>query len=423
MSEGFSIRQAWTTQARAPQLWSAYAQVARGEGPGDAELADAARTARERGEAGLVCDFTSVRALRAARHQDLDGATELARTATRMARTEALRASECFANVVLARVRRLQGEPHRAMRILRALLGYAPAPFHEWIEWELALTAPASSFVTESASALASLFRAVGAGDHQSCARIAAHILKRSGPAGLHAQDLAVVGVAAGLELAPEMRPPKATAWQRGEGTGLPWGLSGLSESPQPVYVLVRPDRPGSRLLDLGLPLTGHAERLPPTPGPSNRPDSLLAALGLVGPRGEDDARLFEAVYGFPFVPATHQGVLDVLVHRARARLGELGRIERIPEGYALLVPASLCVHDTRSQPRDDDRVLRLVAARGTLTAREAAGALGVSLRKAQQVLDSLAGSGACMQIRAGRHFEYRVEDTTFQEPTGVGGS
>lgn len=419
----FCIQQAWPSDSMSAELWQAYDALAHGDGPTDAALLHATRVARERGEAGLVCDLTSLRALRAVTQEELEAATELARTATRMARTEALRASECFANVVLARVRRLHGETHRAMRILRALLGYAPAPFHEWIEWELALSAPATACTTPQPKALGALFTAVRAGDRSACERIAGELLERASGVGLQAQDLAVVGVGVGLELALDRRPRVVMAWQHGEGAELPWGLSGLSESPQPVQVLVRPDRAGARLLDVGLPLAGVADRLPHTPGPRNRPDSLLAALGLVGPAGASDARLFEAVYGFSFVRATHQGVLDVLVHRTRARLAELGRIERIHDGYALLARRPFFVHDARSGPRDDDRVLRLVAARGTLTAREASGVLGVSLRKAQQTLDSLAGSGACQQIRAGRHFEYRVEDTTFQEPTGVGTS
>ena len=68
--------------------------------------------------------------------------------------------------------------------------------------------------------------------------------------------------------------------------------------------------------------------------------------------------------------------------------------------------------------PAVDDRVLQLVAKRGSVTAKDAAGALGIPLRSAQSALKELVEGGACKLRRDGRKVAYEVEDTTFREPT-----
>ena len=233
-------------------------------------------------------------------------------------------------------------------------------------------------------------------------------------------QDLGALTLAFGVAREEYEAPAEARAWRAGSSARLPWGLAGLSDSPQPVRVITRPEAPGFRLLDVGLRLLDPALSPHELPAGAPRPDTVLAVLGLAGPSGLAEADLFAQAYGFPFRREVHQGVLDVLMHRARARLGSLGRIERTPTGYVLRSTSTLIVHDPRSGPNDDDRVLRLVASRGALSAREASSSLGVSLRTAQSALDSLAEAGECVQVRRGKHFEYRVEDTTFQEPTGL---
>lgn len=420
-AHAWRLHPAWQEpRASRHEVWTHYDAIVRGECPADAVLQDAARRARARDDAAGVCDLTTLRALRHLILEELAEATDLARTATRMARTEALRASECFASVVLARARRSNGEPHRALQILQALHRYADPAFHGWIQWELVLTGHPAEPTSPLAQALHAALAHARAGERAPCEHALSTLERSMAATALLRQDLAVVGLGLGLDTNDERLPHDVRRWQHGERGDLPWGLAGLSGSEQPVHVLVVPGQRGRRILDTALPLHGPLERLPSTPGAQNRSDALIAALGLAGPAGSADAELFAAVYGFPFVRATHQGVLDVLVHRTRARLPSLGRLERIEDGYALAPALPFSVHDPRSGSRDDDRVLRLVAARGSLTAREASASLGVSLRKAQQVLDSLAGSGACVQLRAGRHYEYRVEDTTFQEPTDV---
>src|SRR5262249_16951806 len=73
-------------------------------------------------------------------------ATECARRACRMARTEMLADPEVLAGLTLARTRRMSGRPYLAARIVDELRRRAPPC--AWIDWELALagartTAPA----------------------------------------------------------------------------------------------------------------------------------------------------------------------------------------------------------------------------------------------------------------------------------------
>jgi predicted transcriptional regulator len=77
-----------------------------------------------------------------------------------------------------------------------------------------------------------------------------------------------------------------------------------------------------------------------------------------------------------------------------------------------------MLIPDPRVSQRTSDRVLRLLAERGAASARDAAGALHVSLRTAQAALTELAGSGACDARKAGRNVAYVVEDTVFSEPS-----
>jgi predicted ArsR family transcriptional regulator len=77
---------------------------------------------------------------------------------------------------------------------------------------------------------------------------------------------------------------------------------------------------------------------------------------------------------------------------------------------------------DPRQGAHEDDRVLQLVARRGRLTAKDTSQELGIPLRSAQAALEALLTSGACSRERNGRSIEYRVDDTTFQEPTDLGG-
>ena len=73
---------------------------------------------------------------------------------------------------------------------------------------------------------------------------------------------------------------------------------------------------------------------------------------------------------------------------------------------------------DPRTAAPVGDRVLRLLASRPGVTAKDAAKALEVPLRTVQAELQQLVSDGACNAERQGRKVQYWVEDTTFSEPT-----
>jgi hypothetical protein len=54
----------------------------------------------------------------------------------------------------------------------------------------------------------------------------------------------------------------------------------------------------------------------------------------------------------------------------------------------------------------------------GAMSAEHAAQRLGVPLRTVQALLAQLVEEGECHADKNGRRVQYRVEDTTFSEPT-----
>jgi hypothetical protein len=186
------------------------------------------------------------------------------------------------------------------------------------------------------------------------------------------------------------------------------------------VLVLARPDRPGVRLLDPGAPLAEArgAARLPKTQRRQGRTDTALAVLALGDAAGLPEEDFFRASYGFAFARSVHGGVLDVLLHRARAHLDSAGEIGRARGLVTLTLRRPLLLVDPRCTAYDDNRVLQLVAKRGCMTAKETSHELGIPLRSAQAALEALIATGACARERNGRAVVYRVDDTTFQEPT-----
>jgi Fic family protein len=123
-------------------------------------------------------------------------------------------------------------------------------------------------------------------------------------------------------------------------------------------------------------------------------------------------------VYGFQHAPDVHRGIFDVLLHRARARVRGLAEIEREGDRLRLKGKQPFLVPDPRSVQPLEEFMLRLVARSGGASAKEAAEALNVPLRTVHRALQRLVSEGACQRARAGRTVVYRIEDTTFQEPT-----
>jgi hypothetical protein len=376
--------------------------------------------------ASLVSDAVATRALAAANGGDLVAATDLARRASMMSRTEALREQEILANVILARVRRLTGRPFLATRILSAVARFATEPWRPLLAWELAMAGglPAEPLPGDPgppASDLCDALASARRGDRKAFERSLSSALSYVQPLAGHTAD--VLAVRSALDANAEATPA-IERWRRGLDEVVPLGLMGLAASAEDegtVLVLARPDQPGVRVLDLGAPLAEAegATRLAKSQRRHGRTDTVLAVLALAGREGLPEEELFRASYGFAFSRNVHRGVLDVLLHRARAHLDTAGEIVRSGGAVALTLRWSLLLVDPRCTARDDNRVLQVVARRGRLTAKETSDELGIPLRSAQAALEALIATGACIRERSGRTVAYRVDDTTFQEPTG----
>lgn len=348
-----------------------------------------------------------------------------------MARTETLPHSEYLAGLTLARVRRLKGRPYLAARIASALRRFAPPPWHAWIDWELALAGGRSAELlstTGPARDLKALLDAASAGDRGAFDAATSRLQSLAEGFAPFRGDVQRALVALDPDRNLISAAPPLADWASGRHAFVspPCGLAGLDDPDDAdrtatavAIVLALPDQPGRRVLRVsrGLALR-RAEGRCLDDGQPGRPEAVLCALALAGPSGLEESTLFRSVYGFEYVRALHRGTFDVALHRARARLGDLGELERAEGAMRLRVLGSFVIVDPRSTAEIDDRVLALVARSGEISAREAAQSLGVPLRTVQGSLRDLVESGACLQQRDGRRVVYAVEDTTFQVPT-----
>ncbi|MEM9072597.1 MAG: hypothetical protein AAGE52_29080 [Myxococcota bacterium] len=362
--------------------------------------------ARTQGDAELVVESVVLAALSALRDGDLVRARELARRASRMARTEALPQAEYLANLVLARLRRRRGFPHLARRILGALEGFASRRWHPWIRWERSLCGGDPLL-------LASLSAAANAGNRNAY-EAAARTLRRdvAGFAPLAADANAYI-LACDVDASPD---ESVAGWCAGESERVPLGVYAPDDAGSLGYVAARPGHRGRRILPHGQGLFG-ASLLPRQRRKQSRVETLVSVLALAGPKGLEEADAFRRVYGFALVPELHRGTFDVAQHRARAYLGDYGTLEREGTRVRLSLQAPVLVPDPRCVEPMENRLLRALAG-GATTAKAAAEVAGVSLRRAQSALQALADEGACLAEKEGRRLAYRVEDTTFAEPT-----
>jgi DNA-binding transcriptional ArsR family regulator len=395
------------------RLWR---RLVRGETDGLADEARRVETgAAKAGDAPTVVEAASLGALGSLAAGDVEGAVALARRASRMARTEALPQSEYLAHLVLARLRRVTGRPHLAARILGALARIASPGWQGWIAWEALLAgaeveAPAGS----AARSLQALF---AARDRASAEEALAKL--RPAIRGFADFEGEIDDVVAAID--PDADLSRASARVRDFLTGAaahaPGPLAGPAfRSADSVLVLARPGRPARRVLSGGidtgaLPFVGSPDR-------AGRTEAAVAVLAFAR-SPLSDADFFRAVYGFVYSEPLHRGNLDVLVHRVRAAIDESAALER-EAGLVLSVRRPFVVADPRAERSVDERILRALALRKGTKARDVAGRLGIPLRTVQLALSRLVDDGACEAVKEGRAVEYRVEDTTFTEPTNV---
>ncbi|MCB9635316.1 MAG: winged helix-turn-helix domain-containing protein [Sandaracinus sp.] len=395
-------------------------------------------------DASLVIDATLLRAMASLTLGDVEAATGMARRASRMARTEGLRAERILASLVLARVRRRGGRPHLATRILASIGPLAPPVWQGWLRWERSLAGwrPAAERgpdvdlgladapdrpSTRAARGLLRWLAGAHSGDRAAADGARDVVLVEVGGFADMATEAAALAAALDPDVALEALPANVQAWARGDVDETPAGLHGIVGPPDGpadstiASVVCRPGAVPRRILRVAVPLLGDDPslvRLERTRLRRGRVDTAIAALALAGEEGLSDATLFEKAYEFEFVSALHAGILDVLVHRMRARVEEAATVHRHAGRLRLEPHGGLVLPDPRCVEHVEDRLLRVIARHGGITTRQAAQELDVSVRTAQLALRRLLASGDCVLNRDGRRVQYLVEDTTFTEPT-----
>jgi len=416
-------------QSRATRLWELHLRG--GSPPAAGEAAELASLATRAGVAPLVIDATVLRALFALEAGDVEGGVAAARRSSLMARSEGMLQQEYLANLALARARKHSAKPHLAARILGGLAQVVPVTWGRWLDWEWALATDATSagppgserLAMRATRAVVALLDAASRGDRDVFESRSEWLLDHTSGWRALRRDAELV-IAALDPVALLDRAGEGASWCVGTSHAMPLALGDLDDA-APAYVLALPGRAARRLLAPGFGLLERSvARAAVRLGGRSRKDArvlvALAVLALRGEAGLADEELFQSVYGFRYVPLKHEGVFRVLLHRARALLAEAGEIRRHDGGIVLVPHRPLLLPDPRCAQALDDRVLQVLArtASGRATAQDAAHALGLSVRAVQAVLARLVSEGLCAAERAGRSVSYRVEDTTFQEPT-----
>jgi len=395
-----------------------------GDTAGVVETAQAlgARAARDR-LAAVVVESKAVEAL-ALLETDLAQSLRAARQASRMAQAEGLPQPQYFANLVLARARRRTGHPHLALRILGALAQVTPPAWSEWLGWELLFAGSPEPVDTEATRTVTRLLQAARAGDRAAADDASATLRARFSAPSPFGRDVArlLEALAPGRDGVSSSGDAETAAWTRGEVEELPAGLGALAGAAGPrAWVARAPGAPALRLLGPGRALweasVGAAVCLCSEERAAGRTGAVLASLLFAGDAGLPEPELFERVYGFPYVRELHARVLGVLLHRVRKEVDGV-EIDRQDGVLRLSHRGPVCLPDPDASLQLEERLLRWVASEGRQDARGIARELGVPLRSAQAALQALVEEGALVRERDGRSFSYRVEDTTFQEPT-----
>jgi hypothetical protein len=389
------------------------------------------------GAASLVIEAACIAAAAARAAGDEEQALSLARRASRMARTESLPQLEYLAHLVLARERADAGFSHLATRILSALGRVAPPIWAGAIGLELALSGEMEAArpllvrgaplpATHVGRALVAFADASVSGDG-AAARAALDDAIGRARAGSRALQRRAAELSLALDpLAPlngaADEPIRAFVEGRAELPRHLYGIAGTPLGKEAIgtpYVLAGPGRVPRRVLGLGVSLMDGACVVLGADGDrKHRTRRAAGALLFAGPEGLPRGELFSRVYGFRFRSITHQSVLDVLLHRVREYFGDAASMSRDDEQVRLELHSVVAVPDPPAERPLDDVVLRAVARNPGLSAKALSKELGVALRSVQTSLRSLVESGDCLAERNGRAVEYRVEDTTFSEPT-----
>ncbi len=360
----------------------------------DAPLAQAEAEATRAALAPTVVDLASTRALLALERGEREVARHHARRAVRMSRTEELPLQQYLAGVALARVRRFDQRPHMALRILTALAGVAPAALADWIAHERRLAGEPARWRDDAVGRLDEI-----------------EALTSRAPCAWVRQELEVVRAL----LVPDPSSPRVTSWCLGRAHEVPLGLLALATSEHPALALLTPA--GATRVMASASVARPEELLQ-----TSRPGRLETAICVLAFAAEplETETFFAEVYGFEFEPAIHRGALEVLVHRLRELLGDRAAIARDRGALRLVVSSPFAVPDPRVRRSLDEALLSSLAQHPDATARESATHAGAPLRSVQHALKRLVEEGVCEARKRGRVVCYRIEDTTFTEPTSV---
>ena len=396
-------------EAELAQAWSAHFA---GEATFETARALEVRASRARIPHAVI-DAASLVASAAWLEQSHELATTHARRASRMARTEGLPSEEYLAHLVLARARRHLGRPHLSARIVTAIARVAPARWRGWLAIELRLSGAADMAARVLARG------SEGALDHSPVDAL----LRSSAPAQdawrtVASLDRELRALHAAID--PRVVTPQiVAAFLEGKVHELPGTLSGLLAEGKGIRVLAAPNVLARRVLWTdALAARGVIELGQRDGAKQHRREAALAQLAFAGSEGLANDELFRRVWGFQFTPHLHQGVLDVLLHRVRAALGDVGDIVRKDKQTRLVLQRPVALVDPQIETSLEDAVLRALALRGEARARELAEDLSVPLRTVQQALSRLVEGEECHRVGEGQGITYRVEDTTFREPT-----
>jgi len=399
-------------------LTLAYHAAATGQWSGvERSAAAAERSSRSARLAPFVIEATALQALGRLAVADLDEGVAAARRAMRMARTEELAQPSYLAGFVLARARRLAGHYHLASRILESLARVVPPLWANWLAWERSLAGVPPRDAPEPAASLNRWVRAFETSQTDEIPRLGAELHAAVQAQAAFREDAEALAAALGATVSC----PRAMQSFRHDVA--PRCASGFEGLPRPLgpqimaIVEVRRDAPAIRRLALASAI---AEPVLCSSKPG-RPEAVLAALTLAGTSGAAVPSLFRHVYGFEFVTERHANVFDVVLHRARALLGERGDLSRDGDELRFALREPFSVPDMSLQGSLTDRVLHSLAVRAKGSAKEIAEDLHMPLRTVQSLLRELVDQGACSSERSARSVEYIVEDTTFKEPTSLG--
>ncbi|MEL6544730.1 MAG: hypothetical protein AAFQ82_08895, partial [Myxococcota bacterium] len=380
-----------------------------------APLRDTESEARSFGCVDLVVESIALQAW-CALEFDVDEATGHARRAARLARTEKHPQQEYLANLILARVRRAAGSPHLSARILYALREVAPPLWQTWLDYELFV----SGAIGSQGARLANWVTALDSPNSDRLEAFEATVHKTWGVFPQTQRELRLLFEA----VRPEQ--PTDNPFMLGETHTIPGCLFGLARLPgrSPLremvlaYIYSEPGRAPRRFFRLGYrrALNLRPELLIAGPCKSSRALALLGRLVFQRTARVED--LVSMPYSREFGAAADLTALDVVIHRARRELRDLGTLTRSKDTLSLRLDGSVLLPDGVCIEGPSDRVLLAIGrAVDPASSEEIAAAVGLAPRTVQAVLKTLIEDGVCEVLKEGRRTRYLVVDSVFSTP------